>query len=80
MEIRLARRTGIHQCGYAALGPAFGGADRDVGAAVPDMHVQIDPAGRDEGTLGVDTLRIRRHLQGRAYRGNLAVAADQNIG
>ena len=39
VEIRLTRRTGIHQCRHAAFRPAFGGADGDIGAAVPDMHV-----------------------------------------
>ena len=80
VEIRLTRRTGIHQRGHAALGPAFRGADGDIGAAMPDMHMQIHPAGRDEGTLGINTLRINGRLNGRPNRGDLAIAADQNIG
>ena len=52
------------------LGAAFGRADRDISAAVPDVDVQIDPAGREDTAAGVDGLRsascANLHVMGRA--------------
>ena len=48
MEIGLAGRAGIDDGRDAALDAAELRPDRDVGAAMPDMGVQIDPAGRDD--------------------------------
>ncbi|MHC2485153.1 hypothetical protein ACVIKP_007008 [Rhizobium leguminosarum] len=60
MKICLTGRTGIDQRGDAALDAAFGRTDGNISAAMPDMHVQVDPAGRNEGALAVDARHILR--------------------
>ncbi len=63
-KLALTSRTRINQRRHATLGAAFGRADRDIGAAMPDMDVQVDPAGRDEGALGVDARARHRRQPG----------------
>lgn len=80
MEIRLTGRTGIDQRSDAALDTAFGRADGNIGTAVPDMHVQVDPARRNEGALAVDARHILRDGKRRTDLGDPAVGIDENVG
>jgi hypothetical protein len=59
METRLARRAGIGHRRDAAGKPALVRAHRNIGAAVPDMHVQVRPARRQKSAVAVNDLGAR---------------------
>ena len=63
-EVGLAGRAGVDQRDHPALEPALARPDRDVGAAVPDMDVQVAPAGRHEGAVASDDARLRLRAAG----------------
>src|SRR5690606_4108984 len=58
MEGRLAGGARIGHGGNTALQAGLVCADRNVRSAVPDMHVEIGPAGREPRAAAVDDLGI----------------------
>ena len=46
---------------------------------MPDMHMQIDPAGRNPRTLAIDALDIARYSKRRTGLSDTAVGIDQDV-
>ncbi len=58
MKIGLARRAGIGHRRNPCRAAGLGRPDRDIGAAVPDMHMKVRPTGRQIGAVTIDGLGI----------------------